>query len=307
MNGALASNGLKAIATHSNPPGPRGGPSSRRSASTRSVRRPLFNVPALKRQPRSAHLVTFFAHKSAARPSLGGAQTTIGRLLSRQQCLRTQLPTATFLFRRKPAQAKTVRVWPGNRKETSGWLPSRFERAAAPLALIVAPDAGTRLAGASRNSHGSINMRMPASFPASVAWIRAANSASLPSGAHTSWSGNAGAAVRSLAARPSRRLGIERLSCSTRPTTKCSIWVFSRGYGIYPQDHAGHPPHVTVLGDFAARHRRTGEAVVSTTGPFASRGRGATTKAGTPISSTEPSGSLRAMSRHAVVNVLRFF
>ena len=47
---------------------------------------------------------------------------------------------------------------------------------------------------------------------------------------------------------------------------------FSRGYGIHPQDHAGHPPHAAVLGDLAARHRRAGEAL-SATG-LSRRGRG---------------------------------
>jgi DEAD/DEAH box helicase len=63
----------------------------------------------------------------------------------------------------------------------------RFERAAAPLALIVAPTRELALQSIA-SSHGSISMRMGASSPASAAWIRAANSASLPS-ALTSWSG----------------------------------------------------------------------------------------------------------------------
>jgi hypothetical protein len=62
----------------------------------------------------------------------------------------------------------------------------RFQRAAAPLALIVAPRASS-LCRSTANSHGSIAMPMRGWFPASAAWIRAANSASWPP-APTSWS-----------------------------------------------------------------------------------------------------------------------
>ena len=55
----------------------------------------------------------------------------------------------------------------------------RFERAAAPLALIVAPTRELALQ-VHRELAWLINMRMAASSPASAAWIRAANSASSP-------------------------------------------------------------------------------------------------------------------------------
>ena len=64
------------------------------------------------------------------------------------------------------------------------------------------------------------------------------------------------------------------------------------------------PPHAAVLGDLAARHRRAGQAVSAAT-RFASRSRA--TKAAMPISSIAPSGSPPSDVEHAVVNVLRFF
>ena len=118
-------------------------------------------------------------------PELWPSATTISRPPFRSPCLRTKLSAATFWFRRKPAPARRSPTgWRLQRNLLGG--AERFERAAAPLALIVAPTRELALQ-VHRELAGFINMPMGASSPASAAWIRAANSASLPR-ALTSWS-----------------------------------------------------------------------------------------------------------------------
>ena len=144
----------------------------------------------------------------------------------------------------------------------------RFERAAAPLALIVAPTrelalqvqrelawlyqyAG-RARGFLRRRHGSA--------PRAARACRGRPYR----GRH------ARPVARSSAAQSPRYFAIE--GGRARRGRRNARSGFSRGYGIHPQDHAGHPPHVAVLGDLAARHRRAGEAL-SATG-LSRRGRG---------------------------------
>ncbi len=45
----------------------------------------------------------------------------------------------------------------------------------------------------------------------------------------------------------------------------------SRGHGVHPQDHAGIPPYAAVLGDAAARHRQSRQAVSAAGVPRRSR------------------------------------
>ena len=165
----------------------------------------------------------------------------------------------------------------------------RFERAAAPLALIVAPTRELALAGPSRT-------RLALSICRCARGFLRRRHGSAPRAARAGrgrpYRGrHAGAALRSFAARPSRRFGIE--GDRARRGRRDARSRFSRGHGIHPRDHAGRPPHAAVLGDIAARHRRAGEGV-SASRPFASKSRA--TRAAMPTSSTARSGSRPAMS-----------
>ena len=139
-------------------------------------------------------------------PELWPSAATTGRPLFRSPCLRTKPSNATFSFRLKPARARPSPTgWRLQRNLLGG--AERFERAAAPLALIVAPTRELAFAGPSRTRMALSICGWARRPPASAAWIRAASSASCRGRSHRGR--DARPIVRSPAARPSGHLGIE--------------------------------------------------------------------------------------------------
>ena len=171
----------------------------------------------------------------------------------------------------------------------------RFERAAAPLALIVAP---TR--------------ELALQVQRELAWLYQYADARVVScvggmdpRARAARAGRGRPHRRRHARPPVRssrrgRLDVSELKAVVLDEADEMLDLgFREDLEFILEDHAGRPPHAAVLGDAAARHRRAGEDAISSR-RCASRSRA--TKAATPTSNTAPSGSPPAEVEHAVVN-----
>jgi len=135
MNSALASLGLKHLQlTHIRHPRERA--SDGHAASTCWVRG-LFDVP--RRAPtKVCHPVTFLTTSPPLARALAERNYDSPTPVPDRRACDWLPPAATSWFRRKPVQAKTVAYGLAIAKNLLGCA-ARFERAAAPLALIVAP------------------------------------------------------------------------------------------------------------------------------------------------------------------------
>jgi len=154
----------------------------------------------------------------------------------------------TCWSRRQTGSGKNRRLWAGDRPPTCWVIPSGLAKAAAPLALIVAPTRELALQVHVRAHLALWPCRGPRRrLLRRRAWDPRREQARNWPRAPTSWSGRPAGSAIIYAANRLELFPSSRRWCSTRPT-KCSIWGFREDMEFILKTHAGLAPDPAVLG-----------------------------------------------------------